>query len=168
MKITKKQVISNLDDIKQYIEEIEQEDNSILKCLYSDLKIGRIISKSDLFSYIGSDFKNWNLDNQKKVSVYELNKDATFKQMFNELNHDLDKLCLTQEQILSFIENYKDKLHPKGYATLFLLKENDEYFVADVYWDSSFERLGVDVSHFDDECVWRADFRLRVVAPQLQ
>lgn len=120
---------------------------------------------------IDSDFKNWKLDNagrateETAVAVHELVQDATFAKMFGSLGIDLNKLCLTQHQIRVFCENHSKWLRTDGYATLFLFKENEEFFVARVYVLSC--GLSVYVFRFGRDRVWDAAYQHRVVVPQL-
>ncbi|MDD4412437.1 MAG: hypothetical protein PHR00_02210 [Patescibacteria group bacterium] len=130
----------------------------------------RTIAKAkELFTgFLDADFENWNLDKPGKATpatkakVYELRQDATFKQMFESLNPDLDKLCLTQAQIIAFIEDCRDWLRTKGYGTFFLFKENEEYFVATVHFRSS-GGLRVLVDKLRARHSWTADGRHRLV-----
>ncbi len=133
----------------------------------------RTIAKADnVFNYIDSDFTTWGTDVEGKstsetpVSIYEMKKDANFSQMFNLISKNLEKLRLGQDQIISFVEEHKDWLHPEGWATLFLFKENDKFFVALVSTDSVGEP-GVDICYFEDKNVCPANDHLRVVVPQL-
>jgi hypothetical protein len=141
-----------------------------MKSLYKDIKIpvqkAKLIKDSKLFSYIDSDFNNLTgLDatfNEQNFEVLEMDKDATFKEIFTQP----EKMAMTQDQILSFVENHKDKLRTNGYATFFLLKNNEDFFVVFVYlYDDG--RLEVYVSPFSYGSVWRAGGRHRVVVPQL-
>jgi len=148
-----------------------------LKVLSSDLSLGScdgqqtIAQAKDVFTYRDSDFGNWGLNRasesakEMKVKVYEMKKDATFNQMFNDINSDLNKLCLFQGQIIEFVQKYREHLRPNGYATFFLFKRGRKFFVARVYVGSS--DLEVDVSRFESVCAWRAGCRRRLVAPQL-
>lgn len=128
-------------------------------------------SKSIFRSFIDPDFKNFKLNNkgekrpETEVSLFEMAKDATFSQIFNFLNFVLDKLVLTQEQIIRFCEKYPTKLRQDGYGTFFLIKENNEYFVVrvNVYSDG----LIVFVYRFEDDNVWHAKYQHRFVVPQL-
>lgn len=129
------------------------------------LKGGKTIAKeTKLFSWIDSDFKNYGADepsaatSQMKVEVREMTEDATFKQMFSKDN------LLTQDQIIYFIENFKNTLH-KDWYTFFPFKSNDKVFVADVHVDDG--GLGVHVHRFSCGYVWRAGGRHRIVIPQL-
>lgn len=126
----------------------------------------------DVFkSGINSDFKNWNTNKPSKnteetaVQVHEIVKDSTFVQMFGSLGTDLDKLCLTQSQIKNFCKKHSNWLRTDGYATFFLFKVDNQFFVADVYVRS--DGLVVYVRRFEDNNVWVADRAYRVVFPQL-
>mgnify|MGYP001594645421 FL=1 len=61
-----------------------------------------------------------------------------------------------------FVQKYPEWLHPQNYATFFLFKVEDEFFVAGVgrYGDGG---LGVGVGHFSSGDVWGAERRSRVV-----
>lgn len=131
-----------------------------------------LVQANDVFqSGIDSDFTNWKLDKVGKATrktamqVHELIQDATFAKMFGSLGTDLNKLCLTQHQIKTFCKKHHNWLRTNGYATIFLFKENNEFFVAGVIVRS--EGLLVYVYRFEDDDVWRAGHRHRVVAPQL-
>lgn len=128
-----------------------------------------IAEASDIFYYIDSDFKNWGTDKDDNtpwhttVEVKEITKDGTFAQIFT----DPEKMCLSQGQILEFCRNHKKELRQDGYATFFLFKALDEYFVAYVYVYSG--GLGVYVRRFSyDPVFWRAQCRRRIVIPQLK
>ncbi len=128
-------------------------------------------SKSTFCSFIDPDFKNFKLNKKGEkrpetdVSLFEMAKDAKFYQIFYSLNSDLDKLVLTQEQIVRFCEKYPTKLRQDGHGTFFLIKENNEYFVVrvNVYSDD----LNVYVYRFEDGSVWNAKYQHRIVVPQL-
>jgi hypothetical protein len=119
--------------------------------------------------WIDSYFKNRNLDNpgekteELKVKVQEMDKDATFAQIFTKP----EEMCLTQSQIIYFCEGFPQQLRTDGYATFFLFKEkNGEYFVASVYFDGS-GQLEAYVYGLSHDYVWSAGDRGRVVLPQL-
>ena len=117
-------------------------------------------------------FKNWGADEkgaatkETPVRVWEMAEDATFSQMFGELNVDVEKNCLTQHQILNFIKKYRHWLRTDGYATFFFFKSKGHFFVAGVRVSSD-GVLRVDVDRFEDPTVWGAGCRRRVVVPQL-
>lgn len=122
--------------------------------------------------HIDSSFKSWNLNRSGKsteateVSVHEMTKNATFTQMFGSLGvPDLNKLCLSQDQIVEFCKNHPQRLRSEGYATFFLFKENENFFVADVRVSAA--GLYVRVDRFEYDSVWYGEYRLRLVVPQL-
>jgi hypothetical protein len=130
-------------------------------------------------SYLSPDFVNWNLDvpgpatEATEVSVHELVKDGTFRDIFESLNCPLDRLCLTQHQIVSFVVKHRTRLREEGYGNFFLFKRDcevpavpDNLFVADVDV-VSVGRLRVNVRRFLRGNVWCAEYRHRFVFPQL-
>jgi hypothetical protein len=126
----------------------------------------------DVFTgYVDSDFKNWGTDRsgeatpETKVAVYELVRDATFAQFFNSLI-GLNRLALTQHQIKEFVRTHWNWLRTDGYATFFLFRVEQEFFVAVVYFRSD-GCLWVFARRFVDDCEWCGGFRHRVVVPQL-
>ena len=128
-------------------------------------------AKETFKSGIDGDFKNWGTNKagasteKTPVQVHEMVKDATFAQMFGSLGTDLDKLCLTQHQIKTFCEVHKEWLRKDGYATFFLFKVDEQFFVASV--DVRSDGLRVFVFRFEYDFVWDAVRLHRVVVPQL-
>jgi hypothetical protein len=128
-------------------------------------------AKNTFKSFVDADFKNWELDKishataDTPTNVYEMITDATFVQIFGSLSDDLDKLCLTQDQIEEFCLTHSDHLRADGYATLFLFKENENFFVAGVRVRS--DGLSLDVYRLERDYGWHGDRRRRVVVPQL-
>ncbi len=122
-------------------------------------------------SGIDGDFKNWGTNKagiatkEQAVDVHELVQNATFAQMFGSLGTDLDKLCLTQSQIKNFCKKHPNWLRKDGYATFFLFKVEDQFFVACVSVDSG--GLDVDLGRFGYDGVWLAEGSHRMVVPQL-
>jgi hypothetical protein len=133
----------------------------------------RTIAKAKTtFDHIDVDFKNYGTDvsGQARTGmvpvVHELLEDSTFEQMFNSLSANLDSLCFEQDQIIDFVTDHRNWLRTDGYATLFLFKVADNFFVADVCLGSDGE-LGVFVRYFSCDYVWDGEYRVRVVVPQL-
>jgi len=131
-----------------------------------------IANVKGIFAYTDPDFKKWDADEKGKpteeanVIVREMTENATFSKMFGELSSDLTALCLTQDQIISFVENHRDWLRTDGWGTFFLFKSYGHFFVAGVGFRSG-GRLEVYVRRFEDGSVWDAVDRHRVVVPQL-
>lgn len=129
-----------------------------------------IARAEDVFSWIDSDFENWNTNKKSpktdkiKVAVLEQEKDGTFNDIFNSISTDLDSLCLTQAQIIEFVKTYKAELNQDWY-NFFLFKVATEFFVARVRVRDG--ELEVYVGRFSDDGVWGAEFRRRFVVPQL-
>lgn len=131
-------------------------------------KVGKdfIADAKDVFCYIYSDFTNWELNKESKpqpktdLAILEMTKNATFEQMFNK-----ETDYLTQAQIIEFCKNHKELLRQDGYATFFLFKVKDEYFVAHVNVRSY--GLYVYVHRLEYDIVWYADYQHRFVVPQL-
>lgn len=130
-----------------------------------------LTNAKEMFAWIDSDFNDWGAHEPGKptaettVDVYEMAKDATFSQMFSELNVDVSKLCLTQHQIKNFVKKHQ-WLRTGGYGTFFLFKSNGVFFVARVYFSSD-DGLHVHVSRFESSDVWYAGCRHRLVIPRL-
>lgn len=142
-----------------------------MKTLFKNIKIPSLkgtktIAQAKGFTYIDSDFKDYGTDvkgkktKETELTVQEMDTNASFKDIFTKP----EEMCLTQEQILYFIEHEKDKLRQNEWATFFLFKEGSEFFVANVVVGS--DGLKVYVFRFSDGYVWDADFRYRVVLPQ--
>lgn len=129
-------------------------------------------AKETFPGWIDPDFKGYGCDvkseptKKMQVSVHEMIKDGTFTQIFNGMSDDLNSLCLTQSQIIQFVVLHRKWLRTEGYGTFFLFKVGNEFFVADVYWYDD-GRLKVLVNRFSDDGVWRAEYRPRIVIPQL-
>lgn len=133
-----------------------------------------IAQAKNVFSWgIDSDFTNWDLDvvaaktTTTKVSVQEMfERDGTFEEIYGSLGHPLDRLCLTQHQIINFCVMHKDKLRQGGYGTFFLFKVGGKFFVALVRV-FAVGALCANVFRFSHGLVWLAEYRLRFVIPQL-
>ncbi len=87
----------------------------------------------DVFWYIDSEFGNLfrlkKPTKETKVNVYELQKDATFKQIFESIDSNLERLCLTQAQIINFIRKHGIYFRNYKQAIIFLLNIKKEFLV---------------------------------------
>ncbi len=165
------------DAVSEAIQDLIQP--KILRRLYGDevIMVGAtdgtetIADAGDVFTgWLDPDFKEWGIDKSSGVAtkaapveVRELNKNATFGEVFGSLGKIKD-LCLTQGQIIDFCREHRDKLRQGGYCTFFLLVVEDVPFVADAYVDS--DELKVCTYRFENDGVWDAGDRHRVVVPQ--
>ena len=165
------------EKIAEFVKGVQSEFLKLIsgdQCLVIDPAdgLGILAKANDLFAYIDSNFKNWGADEPGKATgetparVYEMVKDATFTQMFGSLSSDLSNLCLTQDQIIGFVKKHRQWLRSDGYATLFLFKSHEFFFVAHVGVVSD-GKLEVRVHRFVYSNVWDAGYRHRVVVPQL-
>ena len=129
-------------------------------------------AKETFPGWIDPDFKEYGTnvvsDPTKKacVEVHEMIKGGTFAQIFGGMASDLNSLRLSQPQIIQFVERHRKWLRTDGYGTLFLFKVGDKFFVARVYFHGD-GRLSVDACRLSHGHVWRAEYRLRIVVPQL-
>ncbi|MCX6714070.1 MAG: hypothetical protein NTV48_03145, partial [Candidatus Vogelbacteria bacterium] len=123
--------------------------------------------------FLDPNFTNWGTNVPGKATaealfeVWEMFKEnGTLAQIFGGFGIDLDKLCWSQDQIITFVETHADLLHPEGWATFFLFRVGDEFFVAYVlrYGDG---RLRANVDPLSNGYVWDAEHRFRFVVPQL-
>jgi len=99
-----------------------------------------IKSSGNIFRHVFSDFSNLHTSeiaqktDEIEVLVYEVVKDARVYKMFASLNRNLEQMCLTQNQILEFIDKHKEYKIPldKHVIYHFLFKANDKVFVNQV------------------------------------
>jgi len=128
-------------------------------------------AKKTFKSFIDGNFKNWGLNQfgsataETLLDVSEMVGDGTFVQIFTGISSNLEKLVMTQAQIIRFCEKHPTWLRQEGYATFFLTKVNGEYFVVRVYVAS--DGLNVRVYRLGHGNVWNGVYRHRVVSPQL-
>lgn len=127
---------------------------------------------NDVFAWIDPDFEKYGADATGKASsrtevvVYEMVKDASFVDMFTSLDKNMRKLLLTPHQIKKFVVNHREWLRTDGYGTFFLFESNNEIFVARVGFSSG-DSHRVSVYRFENSSVWFAEFRHRLVTPQV-
>jgi hypothetical protein len=86
--------------------------------------------------------------------------------MFTSLSSDLDKLVLSQHQIVTFCHERREWLQwYNGYVIFFLLKEGGKFFV--VYVSERSSGLSVYVTRLEDVDTYCIFGRAYVVYPQL-
>jgi len=130
-------------------------------------------SDGDLFKFVFFDLADLNTKESAiksdgiELLVYEQVKDSTINQMFISLNRNFDQLCLTQNQILEFLDNYKK--YSRNYTNHFLFKSNGKIFIAQVCVDSddSMRLFGGSFSINDDSSMYPVeDVHFRVIVPK--
>ena len=137
--------------------------------------IAQANNKKKIFTEIDRDFVNYGCDVESmgkpetETEVYEMVEDGDFRKIFGSFGVNLDLLCLTQDQILSWIEIHSDWLRTDGHATFFLFKADIknvyQFFVTRVNVRSG--GLYVHVFPLSSDGLWYAVYRPRVVVPQL-
>ncbi len=154
--------------------------NKILNLISGDKNIvidatdgTEILAKAnDVFNHIDLDFVAYGADEpgsttpETLIEIYRIVKNATFTQMFGSLSSDLNTLCFTQAQIKGFVKKHCDWFRADGYGTFFLFKSRNRFFVAHVHVRFD-DELRIYVRRFDHPYIWDAEFRHRVVIPQL-
>ena len=134
-----------------------------------------IKSSKDIFRHVFSDFLDLHTNESSKktgeteVLVYEVIKDANIYQMFDSLNN-FEQMCLTQDQILEFIDKYKQYKIPldKHVINMFLFKSSDKVFVGQVCLadDDSYPKWFDGLLEGKPSWEYPADGHFRVVVPK--
>ncbi len=96
------------------------------------------------------------------LCVYDLVKDGNFKDYFGSLPSNFDQLCLTQDQVVAFCEEYSEQFID-GYTVFILLKETNYYQVAAVSGTTS--GLMICLHYFKLQSIWEIVDKLRLVVP---
>ena len=165
--------------VKNWRKTVETAKTQILYLLSAgeDLTIGPTTgnlrfedAKKTFGVFLDISFKNWGLCGSGRVTlereteVHEMRLNADFSGMFNSLGRPLSELVFTFDEVENFCQKHPEWLRSDGYATFFLLKEDNEFFVADV----SVYPYGLNayVYRFEYSCVWDGEYRHRVVVPQ--
>lgn len=101
------------------------------------------------------------------IEIHGLVKDATFEKMFGSFGVSLNKLCLTQHQIIRFCEKYEALVRTSGIETktFFLFKVGNQFFVA--YARVLHKGLRIHVHRFEFSNPWEARYAPRIAVPQL-
>lgn len=159
---------------------ITQTVSPILRCISSNKRIivsatsglKTIAQAGGVFTWgIDSDFVRWGLDVSGEarpdtpVEVHEMVQNGDFKTIYGSLGRELDNLCFTQEQVITFVREHKGWLRRDGYATFFLLKVKDKFFVAGVILDAD-DGPCARIFRFSFGSVWHGDCHHRFVVPQ--
>lgn len=99
------------------------------------------------------------------VRVYEIVKDGTFEELFGVIGVNVDRLCLTEHQIISFFKNCKKWMHPNHCGTYFIFKSGDKIAVAGISgWRDGF-RVSVHTLH--EYVGWSVESLPRLVVPRI-
>ena len=137
-----------------------------------------IATAKDVFKGgVDSDFMNESLNvpglpkPETELMVFKMIKCNMFRNIFLDLDDDLDRVCAQQDQIIQVVVKYPAWLQPKNNGTLILLKDSegntdDDYSVV---WITK-TNLGLRVRRHDlsSRIVWDAIHEIYVIAPQIK
>ena len=101
------------------------------------------------------------------VEVRELIKDATFPQMFGELNADIGKLCFDFDQTEEFEKKYPDLMGRGKQITHFLVKSEKtrEPLVRRIQLDPEGHQISTYLSGFRLDEVYHSSNQHRIIVP---
>lgn len=124
-----------------------------------------IKDQTKLLDYIDPDFVNWKVDEGVGDTGITLNpvkqeKDFRYSDVFNP-----DTDCISQEDVISWIEKNKEEILKTGYYYIFLLKNSQgDRFVMNVF--ECIGELSANVYGLGDDIVWLASRGYVVLFPQ--
>ena len=131
----------------------------------------RIISGSrSLFDgYLDGNFCYWGLDiksvptKEQIVWSYKIIKNGTMSDFFHKRSSNFDDVCLTQSQIISFVEKYRDWFRVDNQLTFFCFKVGKHFFIAYVCLRS--EGIDIYVDNLLNGRIWDARANYRIISP---
>ncbi len=131
-----------------------------------------IANANETFSFVDKNFNNLEFNQPDNptpetfVEVHETIRDGILAQLFGSLIvfDDVKKLCLTQSQIISFVENYREWLGKHDCSTFFLFESYEHLFVIRVYY-FGVGRLRVEILRFGYPTFWHSYNHSRIVTP---
>ena len=160
------EIINNPEVVSKFFKDLfttsaEKKPEPILRLISdgANLKIGACTGKRTIAnakkvfkSFISSFFKKQGLDQpgsatgETPIDVYEMINYATSEQMFTSRSTYLDRMVMSQDQIIEFCEQHPDWLRQDGHATFFLIKRAD--YSGLVCQDSKFGSLRYQIWFF--------------------
>ncbi len=106
---------------------------------------------------------------QALLAVHELVREASFAKMFAAVSNHLDKIVMTQHQIIRCCEKYPIYFCPKDFATFFLTKRNwqklateDNLLVIHLHLRS--DGFYAVADSFRDDYPWSAIYHHRIIS----
>lgn len=141
---------------------IEQTDGLATICKAEDVFTGLI---DENFKEYGTDVGS-GPTKEMRAQIFEMIRSGTLAQIFGSLGKNLDRLCLRQSQIISFVQKHEKWFRAGRYTISFLLGvENRGYFVARVSMLTG--EFYVNIRRLSDRYVWPCSGRFRFVVPRL-
>jgi len=128
-------------------------------------------AKETFKSLIRSDFKELELDQsgpatiETRLDLCEVTGNGSGISIFGGISRDLDKIIMTQAQIISFCQKYPNLLNRVS-PTLFLMKKGNTYYI--VYVSVYPEGLCVGANLLRSDDMFYARHHYYVVIPQLK
>lgn len=158
-------------------EKAETEESLILKLESGDVNLTidaedgsqTIVKATELFAGIDDHFTEWGLNEPEpatgeiSIDIYKMISDVTAVKAFTEITNDLDKIVLTQSQIIRFCQKYSDQWLTKNYGTFFLTKKRGYYFPVRVLRYNSDNY--VFVYELGSGAIWGGQSRCNVAVP---
>lgn len=138
-----------------------------------------IIDSANVFGKISDLFKEWHLSGfglktkKTEVKIYEMSsKNGNFRNIYSSENAKIHELCLTQHQIIKFVENNDFWIRRSPFGTFFLTKTKGKskilkhnFFVIRIQSRPSGGHIVTPIS-FDDPVVLIGENRSQFVIPQ--
>lgn len=136
-----------IDSVKKWFLEEESSspsEKSIITLLYEETSLtidscigNRTIAnaKKTFKSFIIPQYKEWDTNipsyptPDTPCQIYELNYREELIDIFSAISDDINSLCLTQDQIITFCTKYPEYLSNYPCATFFLFRVFDRFFV---------------------------------------
>jgi len=129
-----------------------------------------IMYSPDVFSYVSPDFRKEKMDLPSKMTgptdlqVYSMidGQDWNHQKYFSSLDSNLDRLCLTQHQIIEVCRRYRG-LFSEDVATFMLFKSRRHYYVAGIMLVPS--GFWIYADPLESEQVFNGSFNRLLVVP---
>lgn len=96
-----------------------------------------------------------------ELVVYKLNATLKAPEIFKAFGVNLNRLCLSESQVLCFCEKYPEELTSDGLATFFLVKKGNKYFIFDIHKGEN--KILVVISDMRTARVWQKKRGYRII-----
>lgn len=141
-----------------------------------------IYNSKETFAYVGSDFVNWNSNElgistfETPVQIHEIVQRSKFMDIFGALPGTWNQRWLSQNQIIEFCETFPYRLMQGGFATMFLIKKDENKLVDESRPQDNLlvvcvgvrpSGMNASVYFLENQSFWTGEHRYRVVSPKL-
>ena len=100
------------------------------------------------------------------VDAYEMLKDFTFKELFDQFETDFSKLCFTEAQVETFCRENSEWIRTNGCATFFLVAYKNFFVIFRIYVDV--HGMALIVRDYQAPQIWGGKNKHRLVIPKLE